>query len=202
MFPTQICRGDRGCYRDTPDSEPLCDVGPAEVGDACEAKGARCDADGKSVIACSATSRHYVLQKYCKGPKGCFQFSALASAELERKKDHCLIDHLACDVSVGDVGEPCGGAPVWGRPCMEGDHCPKGTTRTGDSYSYDDWKFCSTDGKQELGCKNGTIVALRSCSTCTVTWEDQEVHYHVACKPEDPWSQGGGAVSVYPREPG
>jgi hypothetical protein len=198
MAIAQTCRGDRGCYRETPDSDPLCDVGPAEVGDACEVEGARCGVDGKSVIGCGPTSRHYALQKSCKGPKGCFQFSAFATAEQQREKDHCSIGAVACDVSVGDVGEPCGGYPEWGKPCLPGDHCPAGATRT-ESNTYDGWKFCSSDGKEELDCKSGTLVHFRRCASCTVTWAENEAHYSVACKP-DAWSQGGGAVSIYQPE--
>jgi hypothetical protein len=191
MVVAQECRGARGCYEGADGSSPACDVGEPEVGDACEASGFRCGSDGKTVLAC--TSHHYAVRNRCLGDKGCFTFSPSVLAEQRRNKD-CFAGFLACDPSVGEVGEPCGGAPEWGRPCLSGDHCPKGTTRTKDSYSRDGWSFCSKDGKEELGCKDGRLVAVRSCSLCTVEWGADEEHYTVDCAHQ---KSGGGTVGVF-----
>jgi len=177
----QACRGDRGCHRDTAGSAPTCDVGTSEVGDACQASGARCGADGRTVVACGTTSHRYKLQAHCRGPKGCFAFSPYALAEQERSHS-CSRGFVACDVSVGDVGEPCDGKPEWGRPCLPGDHCPLGVTRVAGTSSGG--SFCSSDGKQELECDDGRLVATRSCSSCTVTWSRNEASYEVLCNPE------------------
>jgi hypothetical protein len=199
MVVAHECRGARGCHRDS-DGPPVCDLGPPEVGDACEASGFRCGSDGKTVLACSSSSHRYALRNHCFGEKGCFTFSPPVLAEQRRKKD-CSAGFLACDPSIGEVGDPCGGAPEWGRPCLPGDHCPPGTTRTEDSYSRDGWSFCSKDGKEELGCKDGRLVAIRSCSRCTALWGRDEAHYTVDCASGQTHSKsGGGVVGVFKPE--
>jgi hypothetical protein len=194
MVVARECRGARGCYREG-DAPPTCDVGQPEVGDACEASGFRCGPSGKMVIACG--SHQYSVRNNCLGDKGCFTFSPSVLAEQRRKKE-CTAGFLACDPSVGEVGEPCGGAPQWGRPCLPADRCPPGTTRTEASYSRDGWAFCSKDGKEELGCKDGRLIAVRSCTSCSVQWEADEERYTVDCtQGRTHQKSGGGVVGVF-----
>jgi hypothetical protein len=142
MVAVEKCRGKRGCYRGTPDSLPACDQGGAVVGDPCDRGGSHCSADGKSVLTCSASSR-YVKERSCSGPRGC------------RKSTGADGGYLVCDVSAGDVGEPCstlGGA------------------------------FCSTDGRQENTCKDGSLTLAETCPRgCVARWSDDGRSYQIDC---------------------
>jgi len=171
MDATQTCRGERGCFRETPDAEPTCDRGPAEVGDVCEGSmGSRCAVDGKTILQCDPLTHHFVLERNCRGAKGCFDFSAEASPEYLKRVggDRPGFRYLACDVSVGDVGEPC-----WG-------YAGVGALASGSRV------FCSSDGKQELTCRDGLLLSRGSC-TCTATWVPKYGSWNIGCGP-DAWS--------------
>ena len=95
MIVARRCRGPRGCHRDTAEAPPACDQGGAEEGDPCDTGGTHCSSDARAILRC-ASSRHYVVERRCPGPRGCFR--AADSPET-----------LVCDVSIGDVGEACEG---------------------------------------------------------------------------------------------
>jgi hypothetical protein len=93
MISARRCRGPRGCHRDAPDSAPACDQGYAAAGDPCDAGGTHCASDGRAILRC-ASSHHYVVERPCPGPRGCFRAADAPET-------------LVCDVSSGDVGERC-----------------------------------------------------------------------------------------------
>ncbi len=143
MVAVEKCRGTRGCYRDSADSPPACDQGGALVGDPCDRGGSHCSADGTQVLTCSASSR-YIRERTCTGPRGC------------RKSTGTGGGYLVCDVSVGDVGEPCS-AP--------------GAT------------VCSRDGRQENTCKDGALALTEACpGGCVARWSDDGRSYQIECE--------------------
>jgi hypothetical protein len=155
MVVERTCRGERGCYRTSANATPSCDAGPAEVGDACTATmGSRCSTDGKSILQCSQQTHHMILERQCLGPKGCFKNPHFHTNGME---------FLACDISVGDVGQPCiGYAGIGAR------------IENGGSY-------CSTDGQELLTCQGGALVAKAPCA-CAVSWAADLASYGVGCE--------------------
>jgi hypothetical protein len=162
MVVERACRGERGCYRTSPNAAPSCDAGPAQVGDACTSTmGSRCSPDGKSILQCSQQTHHMILERHCLGPKGCFPNPHFTDR----------FEYLACDVSMGDVGQPCIGYAGVGA-------------RSGSGGAY-----CSTDRKELLTCKDGTLVSQSSCA-CTVTWSADLAAWGVGCAEPPPSGPG------------
>ena len=139
MVPIDTCRGERGCSRESPHGEPLCHRGAPQIGDECVPRGgSRCGADGKSVLQCSTSTQRMVLERTCRGPRGCFEGKDRDGAS--GPPDPGM---LACDRSVGDVGDPCVGGPVGAF---------------------------SADGMRLLECKDRRLVPGKECS-CIGTWD-------------------------------
>lgn len=146
MVSAEHCRGVRGCSWDEPGGAPVCDRGGVEVGDLCERNGTHCSGDGKAVLRCAASHR-YVTERSCRGPKGCYPSPILGAR------------YLLCDVSVGDVGEPCDTIPEGGAAC-------------------------SSDGQQENICRGGALAAALACPAgCLAHWGDDGRTYRIECRP-------------------
>jgi hypothetical protein len=141
MVVDRMCRGEHGCSRASPSAPPTCDAGPAHIGDPCTSMGSRCSADGKAVLTCSPETHHMILERTRLGAKGCFRdaHSHLAPGW----------GFLSCDVSQGEVGQPCFGYAGVGQQLNLAT------------------AICSTDGKELLVCSSGTLVHRFSCN-CTV----------------------------------
>jgi hypothetical protein len=110
------CRGADAC-KDTGKGELHCDYSVAEVGDACDSTGGACTSDRKQMLTCK--DGKFVTQSFCRGAKGC--------------KDEG--DHLSCDGSLAEVGDPCD---------------PEDAA-------------CQVDGKAFLECKGGNYGVERAC---------------------------------------
>lgn len=107
------CDGPKGCTMT--DSMIRCDGRIGAVGDACLG-GLACDAEHKNTLKCE--SGKLALYQPCRGKGGCAVDA----------------DSIACDVSVGEVG----------------DSCESGAT-------------CSVDKKSLLKCKDKHLVVERAC---------------------------------------
>ena len=83
----EACDGPNGC---TPKgAKPACDATLAKKGDACARAGdSACGLDQKSRLLCTAGK--WMLDRYCRGPKG------------------CMLPSFGCDEEISDVGDPCG----------------------------------------------------------------------------------------------
>lgn len=162
MVVERACRGERGCYRASANATPTCDAGPAQIGDACTAMaGSRCSDDGKAILQCSPQTHHMILERHCLGPKGCFKNPHFHTNGM---------DYLACDISAGEVGQPCIGYAGVGARIENGG------------------AYCSTDGKELLTCKSGVLVSQTACA-CVVSWAPDLASYGVACE-EPPTGPG------------
>jgi hypothetical protein len=84
------CRGPAGC---SSAAAATCDRSLAAVGDPCEDRSATevCSVDRKRALVCS--DGVFVEARPCAGPKGCDPASGV----------------VACDQSIGEVGQPCTG---------------------------------------------------------------------------------------------
>jgi hypothetical protein len=159
MVVDRMCRGEHGCSRESPNAPPTCDAGLAQIGDPCTSTGSRCSTDGKSILTCSQETHHMILDRTCRGAKGCFRdaHSHLAPGW----------DFLSCDVSVGEAGQPCFGYTGVGQKLNL-------ATAT-----------CSTDGKELLVCNSGTLVHRFSCN-CAVHWSSDSMYYGAGCTDPPP----------------
>lgn len=135
------CRGAKGCVAGT------CDTSLSREGDRCipvtdyvGGTARVCSEDKASVLRC--TDGKLELDLRCRGPKGCDP----AQSHLERSVD------LACDRTVGEVGDPC-------------------NTR---GWASEAIGACGVDKKSVVVCdkdENGKLVLSRVCAGpkgCTV----------------------------------
>ena len=85
----------------------------------------------------------YVAARECHGAKGCRRIAGQSTA------------YIVCDVSVGEVGDPCDDREsVW----------------------------CSKDGQQENYCQSGHLARKEDCAGgCVVRWGEDARTYDISC---------------------
>jgi hypothetical protein len=175
------CGGTGGCTHQL--DGVSCDSTIASLGEACREGRFACAADKLSQLTCQNGA--FVLQKTCRGPKGC-------SVEPPTTKGTLTLD---CDSSVGVIGEACvdGGACSTDKTsilkCVNGKYATykrcRGTVaeckldgkqlvcaEAGIGQAGDPCESgaaCSADGKSFLECKSGAYALSHACRTCKTT---------------------------------
>lgn len=128
------CRGARGCTGGL--VAPICDTRSATEGDACMPPSNddhACAADRARALVCRDGT--WTAWRACKGARGCV----------------AMADHVECDNTIADVGDPCAAA---------------------DSFA------CTVDGGALLACRGDRMQTVRTCrgiGECRVDVDSRKV---------------------------